>query len=242
MPAVKPDKSSPVGKKEQVQALFDSISASYDKTNRFISLGMDRRWKKRLIKALLKNQAEKVLDLATGTADLPLLMAKRGITNITGIDISSQMLEIGRQRCRAMKNEVNITLLIGDNEQLPFKDKSFDALTVAYGLRNYENLEKGLNEAFRVLKSGGYFYILETSVPNRKFVRRMYRFFTKVIMPRIGQLFSGNKAAFRYLSESAAHFPCGDDLSHILKKAGFSNVSTNPQLFGAAGIYICHKT
>lgn len=238
---IKPDSSSSTSKKEQVSNMFDDISSSYDKVNRFISLGLDRLWKKRLVKLVLDVNPNNLLDLATGTADLPLRFAEKGLTNITGLDLSPKMLAQGQKRVDAHPLGQNITLTQGDSENLPFDDHSFDAVTVSYGIRNYETLSKGLRETSRVLKSNGLFVILETSVPTVFPFKQGYALFVKRFMPWIGGLMSGDKKAYKYLSDSAANFPCGEELALILKESGFTNVIIKPQFFGAASIYVCTK-
>lgn len=241
MSEIKPNKEVDTSKKQQVEEMFDGISSSYDTANRFISLGMDLKWKSRLIKILQKTKPQSILDLATGTADLPLMMVDKGLKNITGLDLSSGMLEVGKRRLDEAGKSKQIKLIQGDSEFLPFADASFDAVTVSYGLRNYENLDKGLKETLRVMKPGAVFIILETSVPKRFPFRQGYNLFTKNIMPFIGRVFSGDKNAFSYLSESAIQFPSGDDLLVILRKAGFANVQALPQFFGAATIYVAYS-
>ena len=241
MKEIKPNKEVDTSKKQQVEEMFDGISLSYDKANRFISLGMDLRWKKRLIKLLLKAKPQHVLDIATGTADLPLMMVDKGLDNITGLDLSAGMLEVGKKRVYEAGKSKQIKLIQGDSEHLPFMDNTFDAVTVSYGLRNYENLDQGLKETLRVMKSGAIFVILETSVPQRFPINQVYKLFTKIIMPSIGRIFSGDKKAYGYLSEFAIQFPSGNDLLLILKKAGFANVKAYPQFFGAATIYVAYS-
>lgn len=241
MPEIKPNSSSSASKKEQVSDMFDDISSTYDKVNRFISLGLDRLWKKRLVKIVLTKQPEKLLDLATGTADLPIRFAESGLTNITGLDLSPKMLAEGQKRVDDHPLAKNISLIEGDSESLPFANDSFDAVTVSYGIRNYEDLAKGLKETCRVLKHGGQFVILETSVPTVFPFKQGYTFFTGRVMPWIGGLLSGDMEAYKYLSESAANFPCGEQLAHIIREAGFSNVIIKPQFFGSASIYVCEK-
>ncbi len=238
---IKPKGNNQETKKQQVEEMFDNISSSYDKANRFISLGMDRRWKKRLIKMLGKKNPQNILDLATGTADLPIMMHQSSLKNITGVDLSAGMLEIGKLRLEKLGLANTIILQQGDSENLPFEENNFDAITVSYGLRNYENLEKGLTETHRVLKNNGTFLILETSVPQSFPFKQGYTFFTKIIMPFLGKIFSGNKNAYDYLSESAMQFPCGKEMADILKKVGFSDIEVLPQFFGAATIYLCKK-
>lgn len=221
--------------------MFDNISDTYDKTNKHISLGMDSRWKCCLVRHAVSAKPEKILDLATGTADVPVRMAKAGLNNITGLDLSVGMLKNGQERLKEEGLENKISLLQGDSENLPFAANEFDVVTVSYGLRNYENLSKGLKETYRVLKPGGTFIILETSVPQKYLFRKGYSLFTSRFMPLIGRLHSGDKASYNYLSESAAKFPCGEDLKIILEKVGFKNVMIDPQFFGAATIYKCLK-
>lgn len=242
MKEIKPNIASDSAKKQQVEEMFNGISSSYDKANRFISLGMDLRWKKKLINRLLATQPSRVLDLATGTADLPLMMCDRGLSAITGLDLSPGMLEVAKDRVKTEGRSDAITLVQGDSENLPFNDATFDAVSVSYGLRNYEDLEKGLHETFRVLKPNGHFFILETSVPHHFPVKQGYSLFTKVIMPLLGKLFSGDKNAYTYLSASASKFPCGDAMVQILENAGFSHVKVMPQFFGAATIYHCFRS
>lgn len=242
MKQITPNEASTQGKKEQVQSMFDAISSTYDKGNRFISLGLDQTWKNRLVKIVLSHEPKKILDLATGTADLPIRMVNKGLTNITGLDLSHKMLAEGQKRLEAARLTKDIQLQQGDSENLPFADDAFDAVTVSYGLRNYEDLDKGLRETYRVLKPGGVFVILETSVPQRFPIKQCYRFFTSKVMPMIGGLMSGNREAYAYLSKSAENFPCGNDLVEILNAAGFSKVKAKPQFFGAASLYVCFKT
>jgi len=221
--------------------MFDGLSSSYDKANRFISLGMDMRWKKRLVKMLVRQSPQSILDLATGTADLPLMMAEKGLSGIVGLDLSAGMLAVGQERVIKAQKEQAISLVQGDSENLPFPDQSFDAVTVSYGLRNYENLERGLQETYRVMKPGASFLILETSVPHQSFLRPFYALFTRGVMPMLGRLFSGNAEAYRYLSKSAAAFPCGQEMCAILQGLGFEQVIVKQQFFGAASIYFSRK-
>ena len=241
MKEITPYEKSDQGKKEQVSHMFDDISSTYDKVNNFISLGLDNIWKKRAVKLATLNHPENLLDLATGTADLPLRLAKRGLRKIEGIDISPGMLEQGRIRVEKAKLSDVINLQVGDSEDLPFEDNSFDAVTVSYGLRNFAHLEVGLQEAKRVLKPGGIFVALETSVPTAFIIRVGYKFFTKTIMPIIGRIMSGDKDAYKYLSTSANNFPCGKAMVAILEQEGFVKVKAKPQFFGAASIYVAHK-
>lgn len=241
MKEITPYETSTQGKKEQVSHMFDDISSSYDKVNRFISLGLDNVWKARVVKLATANKPKQLLDLATGTADLPLRLAPKGLERIEGIDISPGMLDHGRVRVEKAKLSDIIHLQVGDSEDLPFEDNSFDAVTVSYGLRNFAHLEIGLREAKRVLKPGGVFVALETSVPTAFIVKQGYQFFTKFIMPIIGRVMSGDKDAYKYLSTSANNFPCGKEMVTILESQGFTQVKAKPQFFGSASIYQAFK-
>ena len=182
-----------------------------------------------------------ILDIATGTGDLAILMAETKAEKIIGLDISVGMLEVGKQKIAAKKLSQKIEMMVGDSEKMPFEDNTFDAITVAFGIRNFENLEKGLAEILRVLKPNGTFVILETSNPTKFPFKQGYVFYTKNILPLIGKLFSKDNVAYGYLSESAAVFPFGEALNNILKKTGFINVVDMPQTFGVATIYSASK-
>ncbi|HSI71467.1 MAG TPA: ubiquinone/menaquinone biosynthesis methyltransferase, partial [Gillisia sp.] len=184
---------------------------------------------------------EAVLDIATGTGDLAISLADTTAKRIVGLDISEGMLAVGRKKIAAKNLSEKIEMVQADSEALPFEDNSFDAITVAFGVRNFEHLEKGLSEIFRVLKPNGIFVVLETSVPTKFPFRQGYYFHTKVLLPVIGKLFSSDKVAYSYLSESAASFPYGDKFNNILRKIGFINVEDKPQTFGVATIYTASK-
>lgn len=238
---VTPYKDSDLGKKEQVTQMFDTISGNYDGLNRVISFGADVRWRKKILRMVKAVKPTTVLDVATGTGDLAILMAQSGATQITGLDISTGMLEVGRQKVQAGGLSDRIRMVVGDSENLPFADDSFDAITVGFGIRNFENLEKGLSEILRVLRPGGLFVILETSVPEKFPWKQGYRFHSKYLLPLIGRLFSKDNSAYRYLSESASVFPYGEALNNILRKTGFIEVRSLPQTFGVATIYTASK-
>jgi len=242
MPEITPYKDSNLGKKEQVAKMFDNISGGYDGMNRVISFGIDVKWRKKVLKLVAAKNPESVLDIATGTGDLAILMAESGAKKITGIDISEGMMEVGRKKIEAKKLSAKIELLLADSENMPFDDNSFDAITVGFGIRNFEHLETGLTEILRVLKPGGIFVILETSVPEKFPFKQGYSIYTKYIMPLIGKLFSKDNAAYGYLSESASVFPYGEKLNNILRKIGFIDVVSAPQTFGVATIYSASKT
>lgn len=238
---ITPYKDSELGKKEQVAKMFDTISGNYDNLNRVISFGIDVKWRKKVLKIIADTQPENLLDIATGTGDLAILMANTSAKKIIGLDISAGMLEVGVQKI-AQKNLSNtIEMILGDSENMPFEDNHFDAITVAFGVRNFENLEKGLAEILRVLKPNGTFVILETSVPTQTPYKQGYRFYSKNILPVIGKLFSKDDLAYGYLSESAAAFPYGEALNNILRKIGFIDVKAMPQTFGVATIYVASK-
>ena len=242
MSKVKPYKESNLGKKEQVTKMFDNISKNYDGLNRVISFGIDVSWRKKVVQIIKETQPKSILDIATGTGDLAIELAEN-ITDckITGLDISLGMLEIGKEKVSKKKLEDTIDMVIGDSEKLPFKDDSFDAITVAFGVRNFENLDIGLSEILRVLKPGGTFVILETSVPTKFPFKQGYNLHSKYLLPLIGKLFSKDKKAYQYLSESASVFPYGQALNNILQKVGFINVNHLPQTFGVATIYCASK-
>jgi len=238
---ITPYQNSELGKKQQVEQMFDTISDNYDNLNKVISLGSDLKWKKKIAHKINQQRPSKILDVATGTADLAIMLSQTSAKQIIGIDISEGMLRVGRKKIEEKKLSDRITLIQADSENLPFEDNYFDAITVAYGIRNFENLEKGLSEIFRVLQSNGVFAILETSVPTRFPFKQGYKFYCNVILPIIGKLFSNDKKAYGYLSKSASNFPFGKELNNILKKNGFINVEDKPQMFGAATIYIASK-
>ncbi len=238
---VTPYKDSNLNKKKQVEQMFDTISTNYDGLNRVISFGIDVKWRKKVIEMVSATNPEAVLDIATGTGDLAISLAKTGAKRIVGLDLSEGMLAVGREKIADEKLTGKIEMIQGDSEALPFEDNSFDAITVAFGVRNFENLEKGLSEIFRVLKKGGIFVILETSVPTKFPFKQGYNFYTKNLLPLIGKMFSKDKVAYSYLSESAAAFPYGEILNNILRETGFIDVRHHPQTMGVATIYSASK-
>ncbi|MFN4761494.1 bifunctional demethylmenaquinone methyltransferase/2-methoxy-6-polyprenyl-1,4-benzoquinol methylase UbiE [Gillisia sp. Q332] len=239
---ITPYKDSKLNKKAQVEQMFDNISENYDGLNRVISFGIDVKWRKKVIALVEATKPEKVLDIATGTGDLAISLAKTGASEIIGLDISEGMLAVGRKKIAEEKLSEKIKMVQADSEALPYENNTFDAITVAFGVRNFENLEKGLAEIFRVLKPNGIFVVLETSVPVKFPFKQGYNFHTKVMLPIIGKLFSKDKVAYSYLSESAAAFPYGEKFNNILRKIGFINVEDKPQTFGVATIYTASKT
>lgn len=238
---ITPYKDSGLGKKEQVAQMFDNISGNYDNLNRVISFGIDIKWRKKVLKIVEAAKPKTILDIATGTGDLAILMAETNAEKIIGLDISAGMLEVGVKKIADKNLSKTIEMVLGDSENMPFDDNYFDAITVAFGVRNFETLEKGLGEILRVLKSGGVFVILETSVPDKTPYKQGYNFYSKNILPLIGKLFSKDNEAYGYLSESAAAFPYGEALNNILRKVGFIDVVAMPQTLGVATIYVASK-
>ncbi|WP_299215475.1 bifunctional demethylmenaquinone methyltransferase/2-methoxy-6-polyprenyl-1,4-benzoquinol methylase UbiE [uncultured Aquimarina sp.] len=228
-------------KKEQVTEMFDTISGNYDGLNRVISFGVDVKWRKKVVKIVTNSKPNKVLDVATGTGDLAINLSKTGASEIIGLDISAGMLAVGKDKIKAKKLDQIISMVKGDGESLPYEENYFDAITVAFGVRNFEDLEQGLSEIHRVLKPGGIFVVLETSVPTKTPYKQGYKLYTSSILPLIGKIFSKDRSAYSYLSESAAAFPYGDAFNNILRKIGFIEVEDNPQTFGVATIYTATK-
>jgi len=236
-----PYKDSSLGKKEQVTQMFDTISENYDGLNRVISFGIDVRWRKKVLALVAAKKPDTILDIATGTGDLAILMAATSATKIIGLDLSAGMLEVGKKKVAEKHLSDKIEMVLGDSENIPYGDNHFDAITVSFGIRNFENLEKGLSEILRVLKPNGIFVILETSIPEKTPYKQGYKIYTKYILPVIGKLFSKDNVAYGYLCESASVFPYGEKLNNILRKNGFIEVSSSPQTFGVATIYTASK-
>ena len=229
-------------KKKQVKKMFDNVSGSYDKLNRLITFGMDLRWRKNLAKIIKSHNPQSILDIATGTGDMPLLFSKTtSAEKIIGIDISEGMLREAKEKINQAGLNQKIEVKLADAENMDFLDNSFDVLTVSYGIRNFENLEKGLSEIFRVLKPGGLLVILETSVPEKSPFKQGYLFYTKRIIPWWGKIIAKDKEAYAYLSNSASNFPYGQRMKVILEKSGFSNVKVLPQSQGISSIYVGGK-
>ena len=238
---VTPYKDSAEGKKKQVTRMFDTISGEYDRLNRVISFGTDIRWRKRVVSLLASRNPNRILDIATGTGDLAIALKDTGAKHIVGLDISPGMLEIGKQKVKARSLDKTIEMVIGDSEALAFEEASFDAATVAFGVRNFEDLKKGLSEIYRVLRPGGTLVVLETSVPTRFPFKQGYNLYSRHLLPIIGRLFSRDRSAYRYLSESAAAFPYGEAFNNILSEIGFIGIECRPQTFGVASIYVATK-
>ncbi|MCK9424151.1 MAG: bifunctional demethylmenaquinone methyltransferase/2-methoxy-6-polyprenyl-1,4-benzoquinol methylase UbiE [Bacteroidales bacterium] len=232
---------SDASKKEKLREMFDDISPKYDFLNHFLSFGIDFLWRKKLVRLLGKCRPASVLDVATGTGDLAIAIAAAGPIEITGIDISEKMLEIGRKKLAEKRLDTMINLQCADAESLPFTDNSFDAITVAFGVRNFENLEHGLIEMKRVLRPGGLILILEFSHPSSFPMKQLYTFYSRYLIPVIGRLISGNSQAYRYLPESVAAFPSGKDFLVILSGIGLKNERLHSLSAGIASIYMAEK-
>jgi len=235
---VVPYKHSELNKKQQVAGMFNDIACRYDFLNGFLSAGLDTRWRKKAIKQLTELKPKKVLDVATGTADLAI-MASHLLkpVEVTGIDISDGMLEIGRKKIQKLGLAGTVQLLNGDSEAINFNDNSFDAVTVAFGVRNFQQLETGLKEIKRVLKPGGKLVVLEFSKPKLPFVRSIYNFYMKIVTPNMGKLFSKNRDAYQYLDESIKKFPEGKNFIAILDNLGYKNSYCKPLSLGICSIY-----
>ena len=227
-------------KKEGIRDLFDDIAAKYDRFNHISSFGADRSWRRKAVRAIADTDRPiKVLDVATGTADFAIAVSRKAAngSHITGIDLSEGMLEVGRSKCQGLP----IGLETGDAENLPYKDGSFDRVCVAFGVRNFENLMKGLEEMLRVLKTGGKLVILELSYPKNRFIFSLYKFYSLKILPKIGASMTGNKGAFNYLPDSILRFPLPEKFIPMLKEAGFTTVNARQFMFGVCRMYCAIK-
>jgi demethylmenaquinone methyltransferase/2-methoxy-6-polyprenyl-1,4-benzoquinol methylase len=234
---VVPYKEENTGKKEQVAKMFDNISHRYDFLNHFLSLGIDKGWRKKAIQHLKPFKPKQLLDVATGTGDFAIQALTLNPDKIIGIDISAGMLEVGKKKVAERRLTDRIELQLGDSENIPFADNTFDAVTVAFGVRNFENLERGLREIYRVLKPGGQLVVLEFSRPRKFPFRQVYNFYFKFVLPKIGRAVSSDKAAYTYLPESVEAFPDGENFLHILNIVGFKHAKCRTLTFGISSIY-----
>lgn len=235
---VVPYKEEKTTKKEQVAKMFDNISHRYDFLNHFLSLGIDKGWRQKAINFLRPFNPRLILDVATGTGDFALQALSLNPEKVIGIDISEGMLSVGRKKIANRQLEQLVELRSGDSENLPFEDNRFDAVTVAFGVRNFENLDRGLREIYRVLKPGGKVVVLEFSRPRKFPFKQLYRFYFRFILPKIGRVVSSDKAAYTYLPESVEVFPDGDDFIHILQQTGFKETQCRSLTFGISSIYV----
>jgi len=239
---VVPQQDSALSKKEQVADMFDNIAYRYDFLNRFLSVGIDIQWRKKAIRQLKEKAPKYILDVATGTADVAIMTARiLQPDKIVGIDISDGMLNFGRKKVKAAGLENLVELLNGDSETIKFDDDSFDAVTVAFGVRNFQQLEKGLSEIRRVLKPGGKLVVLEFSKPKALVIKQVYNVYMNIVAPGIGKLFSKNRNAYKYLDESIKKFPEGKNFTSILDQLGYTNTYCKPLSFGICSIYCGEK-
>ena len=238
---LKPNQKSESSKKNQVEKMFDSISFEYDLLNGIMTFNNHKRWKKNILNIAKKLKPKNALDIATGTADIAINLGSISDCKVVGVDISEQMLNIGRKKIKKMKLDEFVRLETGDAENLNFKDNYFDLVTIGFGVRNFQDLEKGLKESFRVLNKDGTLIILETSVPENIIMKLFYSIFTRTYIPIMARIFSKDKSAYNYLINSAELFPSGNKFSDILKSVGFTDVLIKPKLFGSSTIYIATK-
>jgi len=234
---VKPYNKANASKKEEVEEMFDNISGKYDFLNHFLSLGIDKLWRKKAIKILKEFQPKVIMDMATGTGDFAFEALKLNPERVVGVDISNGMLEVGRKKMRKKGVEQIVEMVQGDSENLTFEDATFDAFTVGFGVRNFQNLDAGLTEMLRVLKPGGIGLILEFSKPKKFPVKQYFKFHSKYIIPTIGKAISKDKAAYKYLPESVAAFPEGQAFMNIMSDVGYNNVKSKIVGGGIATIY-----
>ena len=232
-----PYKNNTLGKKKQVALMFDNISPKYDLLNHMLSFGIDRIWRRKAINLLISHHPKQILDIATGTGDFALQALKLNPEKVTGIDISEGMIKQGRQKINKRNLNDKIELLLGDSENLAFEDNKFSAVIVAFGVRNFENLSKGLSEMYRVLNKNGKVVILEFSKPSKFPFKQVYNLYFKYVLPIIGKMVSRDHSAYTYLPESVQVFPEGNDFLTILSNVGFKEVRCIPLTFGISSIY-----
>jgi demethylmenaquinone methyltransferase/2-methoxy-6-polyprenyl-1,4-benzoquinol methylase len=230
-------------KKEQVEEMFDNIAPTYDRLNHIMSLNIDRIWRRRVMRIIRRAKPQRIMDVATGTADLAIAMARKvNEAHILGVDLSEEMLGEARKKIKRLELEKRITLEKGDAENLTMvASESVDAATVAFGVRNFENIERGLSEIYRTLRPGGKLVVLEFSMPKNRLVRWVYRQYAHRLLPRIGGIISKDKQAYTYLPDSVEEFPAPERFAEILKGVGFKSVKLSSQSFGIAYIYDATK-
>jgi demethylmenaquinone methyltransferase/2-methoxy-6-polyprenyl-1,4-benzoquinol methylase len=237
-----PDTASNLSKKEQVAHMFNNIAPQYDFLNRFLSAGIDISWRKKALSMLKNDQPKKILDIATGTADVAIMASKiLSPEKVIGIDISQGMLDLGKKKVADQGLDKIIELQLGDSEAIQFKDNSFDAVTVSFGVRNFQHLEIGLSEIKRVLREGGKLVVLEFSRPSLPGIQQLYKLYMSLVAPGIGKLFSNNRDAYQYLNDSVQKFPEGKDFVQVLESVGFKNTSFKRLSLGICSIYIGTK-
>jgi demethylmenaquinone methyltransferase/2-methoxy-6-polyprenyl-1,4-benzoquinol methylase len=238
---IKPDQASSASKKEQVEDMFDSIARHYDFLNRFLSMGIDKGWRRKAIQSIKPVQPKLILDVATGTGDLAIEALKIHPDKVIGVDLSEQMLEVGRKKIAEKKLDQQIELRKGDSEHLRFEDNIFDAVTVAFGVRNFEHLQRGIDEMYRVMKPGGRIAVLEFSRPKSFPFKQVYHFYFNYVLPLWGRMISNSKNAYTYLPESVKYFPEGKNFTAYLERAGFTHTHVQPLTFGICSLYTAIK-
>ena len=221
--------------------MFDSISFEYDLLNGIMTFNNHKRWKKNILNMAKKLKPKNALDIATGTADIAINLGSIPDCTVTGVDISEKMLNVGREKITKMKLSESVSLETGDAENLKYQNDYFDLITIGFGVRNFQDLKKGLTESLRVLKPEGSLIILETSVPENRIIKFLYSIFTRTYIPIMASIFSKDRSAYNYLLDSAEAFPCGEAFGKILKSVGFNKVEINPKFFGSSTIYIATK-
>ncbi|MCM1337557.1 MAG: bifunctional demethylmenaquinone methyltransferase/2-methoxy-6-polyprenyl-1,4-benzoquinol methylase UbiE [Candidatus Amulumruptor caecigallinarius] len=240
--SVNPTEGDTRRKREQVRDMFDHIAPSYDTMNRLMSFGIDRLWRRELVSVLAKARPRTILDIATGTGDLAILLAEKlHPESVTGLDLSEEMVEVGRRKVLAAELSDVITLETGDSLNLPYADESFDAVTVAYGVRNFEDLLRGYREMHRVLRPGGILCVLELSTPTNPLALPLYRVYTGHVIPLMGKLIAHDRGAYDYLPRSIAAVPQGKQMLAIIDAAGFRSSACHPMTMGACTLYVARK-
>lgn len=238
---IKPYHKDGEGKKEEVEQMFDNIAHRYDFLNHLLSAGIDRLWRKKAIKHIASYQPKRIMDMATGTGDFAIdAVNMLQLDEVIALDLSEEMLAVGRKKLKKDEHKI-IEFVKGDSESLSYESNSFDAMTAGFGVRNFENLEKGLSEMYRVLKPGSPLVILEVSQPDNKFLKAIFSIYFKGILPLIGRLFSKDHRAYTYLPESVEAFPKGKDFTDILKKVGFTDAKYQALTLGICAMYLCEK-
>ncbi len=238
---VKPYANESGSKKEQVATMFNNIAPKYDFLNHVLSMGIDVLWRKKAVRLLKSGNPKMMLDIATGTGDFAIECLKLNPDKVIGVDISKGMVEVGIEKIKTKKLDNKIELKVADSEHLPFPDNTFDAITVGFGVRNFENLKQGLSEMLRVLKPDATVAVLEFSKPTAFPIKQLYNFYFKYILPTIGKMVSKDSSAYTYLPESVNAFPDGEKFAAILKEVGFKSASINKVSFGIATIYLAKK-
>lgn len=230
-----------MARKEVVEGIFNDIAPRYDLLNHLLSMNIDKRWRRRAMRYIRDEEKGMLLDVACGTGDFSIAAYRSGVHRVIGIDISANMVEIGCRKIAEQGLDEHISLRIGDSEQMEFADATFDVVTVAFGVRNFEHLEKGLREMLRVLKPGGQVIILEFSMPENFPMKQLYKFYFRYILPTLGGWISGNRGAYTYLPESVMKFPQGQEFLQILRECGYTDVLQKKLSFGIASIYVGRK-